>query len=58
LNGTLQVKHQHVALINHQLYHAGEMIDGYKIEQIRYNHVDLLNIATRERRELTPELSQ
>lgn len=58
LNGTLQMKHQHVALINHQLYHAGEMIDGYKIEQIRYNHVDLLNLQTHQKRELTPELSQ
>lgn len=58
LNGTIQVEHQRVALINHKLYHLGEMIDGYKIKQIRYNYVDLQNIETHQKRVLTPELSQ
>lgn len=58
LNGTLQMENQHVALINHQLYHTGETIDGYQIEEIHYNHVILQNTETHQKRELTPELSQ
>ncbi|OGT44165.1 MAG: hypothetical protein A3F13_06070 [Gammaproteobacteria bacterium RIFCSPHIGHO2_12_FULL_40_19] len=58
LNGTLQMNSEHVALINHQLYHAGETIDGYKILHVRYNHVDLQNIETHQVLELLPELSR
>ncbi len=41
LNGIMKTKHKSAALINNQLYHVGETIDGYQIQQIHYDHVVL-----------------
>lgn len=57
LNGTLETGIERIALINQQLYHVNEIVDGYLIKQIHYNRVVLQNITTHKTRVLTPKLS-
>lgn len=56
LDGTLQMNGEHVALINHALYHIGEVIDGFQIKSVHYNSVTLVNLKTHQKEVLTPEL--
>lgn len=58
LNGTMEMDNERVALINSDLYHIGQSVDGYKIKQIRYNNVLLQNTTTHQNRLLTPTLTQ
>jgi hypothetical protein len=58
LNGTMEMNGEHVALINGNLYHAGESVNGYLIKQVHYNYVALQNPATHRIRELSPSINQ
>lgn len=58
LNGTLQVGNEHAALINHQLFHIGDIVGGFKIIQIHFNNVVLQNPSTHENKIIVPALSQ
>lgn len=58
LEGTLQVGNEHVAMINQELLHKNEIIDGYQVEKVNDNVVDLQNITTHQERQLTQTLSK
>lgn len=57
LDGTMEMNSARVALINGKLYHTGQTVNGYQIQQIHYNGVTLQNTATHQTNELTPELT-
>jgi len=56
LNGTVATGKNHAALINHQLYQVGQVIDGFQITAIRFNEVDLKDQATQQIKQLKAAL--
>lgn len=58
LEGTLQVGSEHVAMINQALVHKNQVIDGYRVEKVKDNAVDLQNITTHQDKLLTQTLSK
>ncbi|OGT33800.1 MAG: hypothetical protein A3C44_05225 [Gammaproteobacteria bacterium RIFCSPHIGHO2_02_FULL_39_13] len=58
LSGTMRINNKRVALINGNLYRVGEVVNGYKVNAIQYDHVTLLNPQTHQIRTLVPELIQ
>lgn len=56
LNGTVLTGSKRDAMINNHLYHIGDIINGYKIVEIHYDQVVLLNLDTKETRILTTNL--
>lgn|SRR3990167_2802531 len=57
LNGTMRIGNHRAALINHNLYQLGQMINGYQIIDIRFNEVDLINPVTHQAQKLTESLN-
>lgn len=57
LNGTIHADGKRDAMINNQLYRVGDRINDYKILEIQYNQVTLLNTKTQKTIMLTTELS-
>lgn len=57
LNGTVHVGPNRDAFINNQTYRVGDTVDGYKIIEIHYDQVTLLDPATQKTTVLTTELS-
>lgn len=56
LNGTVHVGNNRAALINHQLYHTGQLIGEFQITEIHSNSVELKNIKTSKTQKLTESL--
>lgn len=56
LEGTMETGHKRAAMINGDLYSIGEIIAGYKIMQIHYDHIVLQNIVTHHIHTLSPKL--
>ncbi len=57
LNGTVHVGSNRDALINNQMYRVGDTVDGYKILEIRYDQVTLLDTTTQKTTLLTTDIS-
>lgn len=57
LNGTVHVGSNRNAYINNQIYRVGDRVDGYKILEIHYDQVTLLDTLTQKKTVLTTELS-
>lgn len=57
LNGTVHTGSNRDAMINNHLYRVGEMVNGYKILDIHYDQVTLLDPESHKTIVLTTELS-
>ncbi|GEM_PF-5546911 len=57
LNGTVRAGSKRDAMINNHLYRVGEMVNGYRILEIHYDQVKLLDPESQKTIVLTTELS-
>ena len=57
LNGTVRMGKDRVAVINHELHHVGDQLDGFKIDRIQFNAVTLSDPKTHEQETLSPAAS-
>lgn len=57
LNGTVHADSKRDAMINNHLYRIGDMVNNYKILEIHYDQVTLLDTETQKTAILTTELS-
>ena len=57
LNGTVRMGKDRVAVINHEFYHVGDQMDGFKVDRIQFNTVTLSDPNTHEQETLNPSTS-
>lgn len=57
LNGTVHTGSKRDAMINNHLYRVGDTVNGYRILEIRYDQVTLLDPETKKMVTLTTDLS-